>query len=742
MKIDIKKIFPKALQINRALISKNFRPLLILTIVGIIVGIFWCFNSTLVYDDIAFPANFSGLINNIGWVRSLIKIFVLDLPNEYRTYGLSRVIQFILWTIGGASSTTYTIIISLSQIATALTLYALLVSTRIEKLVALSAGLTWLLSPFIWTSCFHHYSYLILPIQITLIGSYFLITATTKRLGLWAVLLGMAIALTGELHIMVAIFILIIIAWYSGKKPVIRASFITISSILSTIIGHYSIWKTFAANSAQPQRFSVSFFHNTDFWTHRLFVATRGINRSVLEQLTDIAGNNISWLIEVTAISSLLTFFLFAWTMKQTEETAPQKDTPRYSLFKLAGVLIVSASLYLAFFVIVVVVSDSVPSSMPRRYGYISLTTLLLALLVLLSALWSKRKHRMIALSILMGVLITLFIRHQTILIPTTRSADNKLSERIGRAIEKNPTKIVLFFSSSEKEFPLASIGANTLGPAPTDFTNAEVTQAKYGTYWPAYINITKVLGAPYTCEMGNVQSDNKIKLICPTWQKNPGFINSTDAIIVANLGFDEFDPFGKNVKVFESFKEFEPYFFAKKIIRDISWKEPSPGETLAIDLGTISPESLTDDVLPDKNFTDPLPINSKNWLTNYGLVAGEDRIYKFPNISINSEYYRTNRNGSFEYAFDFLESDVDIDLDFWELWKRKSKERVFSVQVSWNNGKWTPLGTVDMKSINGNKPFSIRLSHQNTNSFRFRLSPTPGTKDVPFIQGVRIIKR
>lgn len=723
--------------------NPDLRALSILTFIGIIVSIFWLFNATLVYDDIAFPASFSQLVDNIGWYKSLIKIFVLDLPNEYRTYGLSRVIQFILWSMGGSTVIVYTIIISLSQLATALALYMLLVSLKIERIIALSMGLMWLLSPFIWTSCFHHYAYLILPAQITIIGSYFLVTIVNlNKLAVLAILLGMTIALTGEMHLIAVPFILIAIALATNKRPVLHASFLTIISILLTVIAHYLTWKTFTANSIQHQRFVFNFSHDANLWTSKFLIAIRSISRSFQEQVSAIAGNDIIWLISATLLSALLAFTGLSWVTNRCNENIIKKENSRHATLKLAGALFIASFLYLTVFVMVVVLSDNIPLSMPRRYGYIPLTLVTSAFIIFLSTLCQKYLYKMIILSLMIGMMIMLFIRHQSIVIPTTIKADNKLSKIIKSAINKYPNKVVLFFNSAEEVFPQTSIDAYTLGPAMRDIINSEVTQAKYGTYWPAYMNISKVLGAPYTCEMGRIHKDGTIDLICPSWQKNPGFINSSDVIFIANLGYNKYDPLGEHVKVFKKYQDFEPYFFAKKIIRDINWTEASASEVVSVNLGMTSSINITDDVLPDKHFIDSMPQTSNSWLINYGITSGEDSVYKFPNVSINSEYYRSNRNGNFNYAFKFLESDIDVNLDFWELWGKKPGQRVFDIEVSWNNGAWVSLGKVDATQINGSKPFSIKLSRTNTHSFALKLSSMSNSEDVPFMQGIRISRR
>lgn len=731
-----------SLYLKTKLKDADFNALCALIITGAIVSVAWWFNATLVYDDIAFPSNFSALVDQIGWFKTLVKIFILDLPNEYRTYGISRVIQFLLWSISADSAHIYSVLISLSQLIAALALYALLILLRIERIVALSSGLMWLLSPFIWTSCFHHYSYLILPVQLVIVGSYFLVANSGDCDNkLLAISLGVALALTGELHLIPACFILVVVALASGSKATLRASFLTILTMFMAVAAHHFIWKIFAADSIQRQRFTVSFFHDTDFWTYRIFVAIRGIGRAFLEQMTEIAGHNLISLISITVASGLVVFLSLTWVSHISKKDIQNGDDPVRSLMSVSAIFFIASCIYFLMFVAVVVLSDSVPQTMPRRYGYVPLTTTLIAFFFACATLIPGRHSKNIVFGLAIGALITLFIRHQGVIIPATNAADNRLSNMIGDAVKQNPGKVVLFFSASEDVFPRISIDGATPGPAMRDVTSAEVTQAKYGTYWPAYINITKILNAPYTCELGGIQRDGKLTLICPPWLDNPGVIDSSRVIVVANLGFNKYDPLGEQVKVFKNYRDFEPYFFSKRIIRNISWTESSKSDVVAINLGDLSPNAASNDVFQDKHFDDPLAKSKNNWLINYGWIAGEDRVYKFPSVSINSEYYRSNRNGNFEYGFDFLEGDVDIDLDFWELWGGVGR-RLFDIEVSWNGGAWISLGKIDPALINGDKPFSIHLAHQNTRSFFFRLSSEAGVNDVPFIQGVRIARR
>jgi hypothetical protein len=736
------------LNYGKKLHEEDSRAVLVLILAGIVVGMAWWFNATLVYDDIGFSVWIPTSVHKIGWFKTLIRIFLgLDLTHEYRTYGLSRIVQFLLWSSGMAFIPVYTVLIALSHLAMALALYALLVLLRVERIIALSLGLMWLFSPFIWTSCFHHYSYLILPVQIAIIGFCFLVMRTEiKQQKILAVGLGIALALTGELHLVPIAFALIVIAVVSRSRSTLRASFLAIFSMMLTIVIHYAVWKTFAADYTHKHRYTFSFFHDRDYWIGKIFAAVRGIGHTITDQLSEIAGHDVVWLITTTIMTSLVVFACLTWVLKKRGEGICKGEVSERSSLGVAGVLLVVSLLYLAMSIGVAVLSNMIPPSMQRRYGFIPLTLMLSAIILAVSALVSRRLSKMIVLSVLIGVMVTLFVRHQGFIVPATRAADDKLSEMIGSKIKEDPTKPVLFFRASENTFPLISIGWAGPGPAMRPMTSDEISQAKYGIYWVSNNHITLKLGAPFTGELGRVSSDKKIKILRPESPnaavKRTDVIDGSKVIIVANLGFDEYDPLGKQVRVFSNFQEFEPYFFSKQIVRNVNNWGMLAGDVVAIDLGAVSLNGVSGNVLPDKHLNDSKATTSKDWLINYGWLAGGDSVYKHPSISICPEYYRTNRNGNFDYAFKFLESDVIIDLDFWELFNKKPGERFFDVQVSWNDGAWVSLGHIDMALINGEKPFSIRLSHQNTHSFKFRLSSLPGTRNVPFIQGVRIARR
>lgn len=113
-----------------------------------------------------------------------------------------------------------------------------------------------------------------------------------------------------------------------------------------------------------------------------------------------------------------------------------------------------------------------------------------------------------------------------------------------------------------------------------------------------------------------------------------------------------------------------------------------------------------------DKKFSEPINQAHKKWISNYGLLKGQDSVYVNSNICASLSYYQTNRNGAFTYGVSFQDASMfKISLDFWEQWHPFQGERVFEIEVSWDGVAWASLGNIDVASLNGNQPVSIVLT-------------------------------
>lgn len=192
-------------------------------------------------------------------------------------------------------------------------------------------------------------------------------------------------------------------------------------------------------------------------------------------------------------------------------------------------------------------------------------------------------------------------------------------------------------------------------------------------------------------------------------------------------------------VRVFRGAADAEPYFFGTMHRGPLRRRDALGGDVL-IDLGRIGGAAAgSSGTMPDKKLGDPLESRS-DWVENYGLLSGEDKVYTHPGIGPEWGHYRTNRHGAFTYGVILRHpTSLQVSLDFWEQWNRRPGERIFTLEVSWDGNSWVDTGEVDPARLNGPRPFSIVLFRRDVRVFQFRMKPVPGTKDIPMMQGVRL---
>ncbi len=93
------------------------RSLLLLCLLGLLIIAVYARNASAGFDDLYLPHMFSTMVGQYGYIKTIgIILSGADLGLEYRTYGLSRLLQFGIWSVVGSQSRAYPIIISLSQL--------------------------------------------------------------------------------------------------------------------------------------------------------------------------------------------------------------------------------------------------------------------------------------------------------------------------------------------------------------------------------------------------------------------------------------------------------------------------------------------------------------------------------------------------------------------------------------------------------------------------------------------------
>jgi len=691
------------------MLKKNSEMLIIF--LGVVVGLLSICNSRLVYDDVFFP-EMSQEMGRQGWWKGLLTVFCLDLPNEYRTYGISRSIQYILCSAGLGSAWIYSLWITVSQTATAFFICRFLTRINQSQAVALSAGVLWLVSPFSWTSCFHHYSYILLPAQATIIGSYFIRFAASGAGWnfLFPSLLGIVIGLTGELHLLAAPIYLLAIGYFSRSKVVLKRTFITLVSLGMSVVAHFSIWKIFAANHSGRQRFCPLVDGTGTPAAVRIEAAFMSIFSTLQEQASAMIANHqllfyIFWFLLFAAIVG-------SFLAKNETPHSGSMKSGEATLLGLSSLALVCSLATLAVYFVTVTVSDTIPQVMPRRYGYAAIPTAFLALLFLVFSIFRPGRCQAICVSLLLSCTISLAICLHGFTLPTTIRTDEAFLGEIRRINSNTHHRGVLFFDSAK--FPAASVTPATAGPCRMSVTAAEVTQASFGTFWPAQLAVIHDAGTPFGCLFGGLDADGRISIVSAPWQTAPKTIGKDEAIFVVNTGWNGADPSGQHVRIFEDFDSFLPYAYGKALVPN---RAATPG---GANVAVIETSSLGEPAQPDSGYNMTMPVNSEGgWI---------------------KECRATSEAGRRELHIRMSEcEDVLIDLDFK---KRKSSEpgrRRLYAEVSWDKGPYVGIGEADQFQISRGGRFSIELKRQAVGEFSIRLSKSG--KDIPDLARIEIRK-
>src|SRR5437016_2037167 len=123
----------------------SVRIAVLLSAVIILVGIV---NATLMYDYLYLVKFFRVSLDQSGLLHTLNTLFFnLDLgPNQYRLYGLSRVIHMVLWSIFGSNAWGYAAFICIGQVASAWGIYVLLRRFRADPIQSAVVTFAWAFS--------------------------------------------------------------------------------------------------------------------------------------------------------------------------------------------------------------------------------------------------------------------------------------------------------------------------------------------------------------------------------------------------------------------------------------------------------------------------------------------------------------------------------------------------------------------------------------------------------------------
>lgn len=269
-----------------------------------------------------------------------------------------------------------------------------------------------------------------------------------------------------------------------------------------------------------------------------------------------------------------------------------------------------------------------------------------------------------------------------------------------------------------------------TVGPVPYKSGEVDFFESPFYVFWTTQHYFENILGVAFGAMPVPDDGPN-----AGNFEGRPrASRGNVDGFVLANLRLSDLDSKELEYVVFDSYAEFLPSKFTKKINRNLFGAVARGHDEIVFDIGSV--DSSTRGYYADKPFGRGVPMNG--WVRDYGYIDGAHSTYENPGVGRQLSYYRTNRNGSVVYKFEFDEPvRLGASFDFWEQWGRGIGERVFDLDVSWDGGRWVGIGRIDAAALNGGRPFSIDIVRAGAMMMQFRLVPVKG--DVPMIQGVRL---
>ena len=683
------------------------------------------FLSNLVYafDDTYLFSRFASAIDADGyWGGALDIFFGADLSSEYRTYGLSRLFHYFVYLIFGQMLFFYGLIICLSQIFTALVILKLARFYEIEGAVAVAFALTWLLVPFSLNWSFHHYTYALLPFQVLLASFYFIISRPCPHLGLIA-MAGVGIGLTGELQL-AAVPVAMGIAFYERRKrkqslfPIYLLSIAFVGALMVHRLG----WVLWFQNTAVAQRFSFSLVEN-DVFVSRFLQALPSVRRSVSSQFGVIFNSGYIAGLMVASVAILLCLYVF-----RLEKGSPR---PRASLLKIFGLFVALSGASLVVYFALSVGTGQVFYEMPRRYGYGPLSFISIAL-VSAGALASVPYEKYFAVAVIF--LVTGLAAQSLIVeVPQVRAVDRSIIARVSAGLAKSSKegRGAYVFVANSKAYEIGYADGGTDGPTFRGQTEAEFSQSPFSFYWTSQGYLVHILKAAFgAMPLPDDGSPGANALARP-----PLSNERPEGVVIANLRLSELDPKSSESIVFDSYAQFSPNKFSRRIDRTSFGARLRGSEEFVVDLGEMV--SASPGMVQDKPY-EAHAFFTSNWVAQYGYLESTQSTYTNLELNAPMPYFRTNRNGAVKYQISFKQPiRIEASFDFWEQWSRGPGERVFDLDVSWDGARWARVGRIDPAALNGNKAFSVVISRASATLMQFRLVPVQG--DVPMIQGIRL---
>jgi hypothetical protein len=336
------------------------------------------YDARLFGDDLYIVEHFDVLLRSRGLLQTLwVTVLNLDLgPSQYRLYGGSRLLHLGVWSVFGTAAWGYAVFMAAANSASALAIRQVALSLGGRRALANMLAVSWLASPFLTTNCFHHYSYAVLPYQLTAAAAL----ATMRGGPAWlTALLATAIALTGEAHLAFAAVALPLasLARGGGWCAILRRAASPLAMMAVTITAHRLLWREYNP-VAGVQRFTLAVPAPATAWR---------LGEAFAVSLWRGVGDQVVPLVTYSRVSLLLLAAVAVVTIALFARVANGNGGSPWRV-AAGGALLVASSL--TVLLALSLLSGQVSPSLPRRYGFVPYT---LAVMAIVAALWAARRR-------------------------------------------------------------------------------------------------------------------------------------------------------------------------------------------------------------------------------------------------------------------------------------------------------------------------------------------------------------
>lgn len=731
----------------------------LLWILGLTYVVVAAFDATIAMDDNTLVLNFKGWPASYGFLKILRDyFFILDLRGqEYRLYGTSKVIHFLLWHVASLHAWVYEAFIAAGQFLSGIGIYVLLYRLNVERVQSCAIAAAWILSPFVFTSCFHFYSYLLLPYQLTIACCLVLqeqqwesrrsVTGT-----ILLILFGFLIVTTGDTHLPAAGALLFLVALFtpsafSVRRRSVNLCIVCVSAIVTLAVHRWGYIHLVARQAQIAPRFHMA-APTSHEWVERSERFFNSIPRGILVQVVPILGLAGKGALVTLLVVAVVAFVLWRRRLLVAKSVAGGLRVP--TLLLLFGVLAIATPYALC------VLANTVAVDLPRRYGFVPNTLFLMAFVALLAAPVVRRKLGQIPFLTVLGATAWLWFTLLAICLPIVRKQDDQVFADLAKLLPKSSEASVLFASNWFNYYsPDLVVGTTPPGLRSTEYP--EIFESPLSNVWYEVQHVVALLPAHYAAWRAVDLDDSRVRLTGIAALGAGDIVYRKSLLVLDDIAIQP-APYTKGLDPFRlitygQYEKSTPLRYhpgieadAKRVTADLSPEIEVGWPRLvvlpdalhaAIDLGPAT--QAVNGSLPDKAYDAPGP--SSNLIARYGAEADGGGTWAPTQVG-SPGYFFTNRNGSFTYRIDFTDSSPKkVSLDLLEIWHPDRGVRLMDIDVAFDKTWFSATRAFDPASLAFDVPISLNFYPGSVRSFQVRVSQTPGSKDIPFLNGIRVTR-